>query len=214
MHFLILSLLLAISEPVDLLALAGVVPGPGAPPGWKVREVRGQRAPEIEVRNDGAGPVLRLRGAGRAAWFYRELAPSLPDSGGVLRWSWRVIDAPDAADMQRESMDDSPLRVYVVFGREGWFRSSPRAIFYTYGNAEAEGFARRSFSSDKVYTIRVDGLGQRARWQEHSVDPFADYRRVWNQSPPPITAIGIMQDTDQTRAQATAELRQLQWFSR
>ena len=58
---------LALSAPVDILDLAGARLGAGVPPGWKVRAVRGQQAPEIEVRNDGEGAVLRIHGAGRAA---------------------------------------------------------------------------------------------------------------------------------------------------
>lgn len=211
MHIFAVLFLLMLRQPVDLLGLADAPLGPGAPKGWKVRAVRGQREPAIEVRNDGTGPVLRLHGAGRAAWFYRELESPFPDSSGILKWSWRVTDAPENADMSTESLDDSPIRVYVVFGKERFFRNSARIIFYTFGNTEPPGFARRSFVSDKLYTVRVDGAAERGPWREHSVDPFADYRRIWKDSPPAISAIGVMQDTDQTRAQATAELRQLEW---
>lgn len=41
--------------------------------------------------------------------------------------------------------------------------------------------------------------------------PFDDYQRFWNRKPPPITAVGIMQDTDMTHAMAVAELRELSW---
>ena len=39
----------------------------------------------------------------------------------------------------------------------------------------------------------------------------ADFRRIWGKEPPPITAIGVMQDTDDTGAMAVAELRRLEW---
>ena len=202
---------LALSAPVDILDLTGARLGVGIPPGWKVRSVRGQRAPDVEVRDDGEGAVLRIHGAGRAAWFYRELAPELAESGGALLWSWRVLEAPADADLRTEQRDDSPIRVFVVFGKPGFFRHAARTIFYTFGNAEPPGLERASIASDKLYVIRVDGAGERARWREHAVDPFADYRRLWNQTPPAITAVGVMQDTDQTRAQATAEIRRLAW---
>lgn len=214
MRVLLFLVALAVHPSIDLLGLAGAPVGPGAPPGWNVRLVRGQRAPSIEVAGNGEGPLLRLHGAGQAAWFYRELAQPLPDSGGVLKWSWRVLQAPDNADMRTEALDDSPIRVYVVFRTGGFFRNASRIIFYTFGNAEPEGFARRSFVSDKLHTVRVDGAGERGRWREHSVDPFADYRRIWGDTPPAISAIGVMQDTDQTRAPATAELRLLEWSTR
>ncbi len=212
LRLLMLSVALMVSEPLLILDLNGARLGAGVPAGWKVRAVRGQSAPAIEVRNDGDGPVLRVHGAGRAAWFYRELSPELAESDGALRWSWRVLDAPAAADMRSEKFDDSPIRVYVVFGKPGIFGRSARIIFYTFGNSEPSGYARASFVSDKLHVIRVDGVAERALWRENTVDPFADYRRIWKRKPPAITAIGVMQDTDQTRAQATAEIRQLEWI--
>lgn len=211
LRFLVPVIALALSAPLEILDLASARLGPGAPSGWKVRAVRGQQAPEIEIRNDGQGALLRIQGAGRAAWFYRELASELAESAGALQWSWRVLAAPAEADLRVEQRDDAPIRVFVVFGTQGFFRRSARIIFYTFGNAEPLAFERASFSSDKLHVIRVDGARERASWQEHAVDPFADYRRIWNQAPPAITAVGVMQDTDQTHEQATAELRRLAW---
>lgn len=208
---MMLLLLSLAYEPVRILDLARAPLREGVPAGWDVRAVRGQAAPIIEVANDGDGAVLRVRGAGRAAWFYRELKPELADSGGALRWSWRVLEAPARADLRTEPLDDSPLRVYVVFGKPGIFSRSARIIFYSFGNDEPPDYERASFGSGKLHVIRVDGSAERGRWREHSVVPFADYRRIWKRQPPPITAVGVMQDTDQTRAQATAELRRLEW---
>ncbi|MEP6509607.1 MAG: hypothetical protein ABJC63_15380, partial [Gemmatimonadales bacterium] len=79
--FLGLGLLASVlTQPLDLLSLANAPRRAGPPPGWKVRNIRGQDAPEIEIRNDAEGPVLRVQGAGRAAWFYNELATQLKES--------------------------------------------------------------------------------------------------------------------------------------
>ncbi|MBA2688142.1 MAG: DUF3047 domain-containing protein [Gemmatimonadaceae bacterium] len=201
-----------LTQPLDLLSLAHAPLRVGPPPGWKVRNIRGQNTPEIELRNDGEGPVLRIQGAGRAAWFYHELSTQLNESSGSLSWSWRVLQAPAGADLRQEQTDDSPLRVYVVFGKPGLFGRSSRVIFYTFGATEPEGYERASFVSDKLHVIRVGGTADVGQWRAHSVRPFADYRRVWRRQPPPITAVGVMQDTDQTRANAVAELRRLEWL--
>lgn len=202
---------LVLSTPQDLLNVASAPAGPGPPPGWTVRSVRGQRPPDVEIRRGSDGPVLHIEGAGRAAWFYHELSPEIGESPGLLHWSWRVLAAPPSADLRLEPRDDSPLRVFVVFGRPGFFRRSARIIFYTFGNGEPSPFERASFVSDRLHVVRVDGAAERAAWREHAVDPFADYRRIWKQPPPPVTAVGVMQDTDQTREQAAAEIRRLEW---
>ena len=178
-----------------------------------MRSVRGQRAPDTEVRNDGDGALLRIHGAGRAAWFFRELRQPLVETSGALHWSWRVLEAPAGADLRTPQRDDSPIRVFVVFGKPGLFGNSARIIFYTFGNTEPAGFEHASVGSDKLYVIRADGANEREFWQEHATDPFADYRRIWRRAPPAITAVGVMQDTDQTHSPATAELRRLAWVA-
>jgi len=202
----------SLAEPLVILSLANAPLRAGVPPGWKVRNIRGQTPPQIETRNDGEGPILRIQGAGRAAWFYRELPTQLAESPGSLNWSWRVVQAPVGADLRKEKTDDSPLRVYVVFGKPGLFGGSSRVIFYTFGAAEPDGYARPSFVSDKLHVIRVGGNRDVGSWNENAVNPFADYRRIWRRKPPPVTAVGVMQDTDQTRAMAVAELRRLEWL--
>lgn len=208
---MMLLLLSLAQDPVRILDVDRAPLREGVPAGWQVRAVRGQAAPTVEIANDGGGAVMRIRGAGRAAWFYRALKPQLTEPDGALHWSWRVLEAPAGADLRSESLDDSPIRVYVVFGKPGFFGKSARIIFYTFGNDEPAQFQRASFGSDKLHVIRMDGSAERQQWREHSVAPFADYRRIWKGTPPPITAVGVMQDTDQTRAQATAEIRRLDW---
>jgi len=198
-------------DSADLLQLEQAEPGPGTPPGWQVRSVKGLPVPDLEIRDDGLDRVLRISGTGRAAWLYRDLrSEDLPEDR-ALRWSWRVLEAPSTADLATERADDSPIRVYVVFGNPGaLFGGSGRIIFYSFGNQEPEGYAGPSHQSGRIHIVRVDGAQQRGAWQEHVVHPANDYRRFWRRTPPPITAIGLMQDTDQTGRRAVAELRHLE----
>ncbi|MEO5590380.1 MAG: DUF3047 domain-containing protein [Gemmatimonadaceae bacterium] len=199
--------------PLSILSLADAPLRAGLPPDWQVRKVRGQSAPDIEVRNDGNGPLLRIQGAGRAAWFYHELESPLKETRGSLHWSWRIVQSPAGADLRTEKTDDSPLRVYVVFGKPGLFGNAARVIFYTFGANEPSGYSRASYVSDKLHIIRAGGTPDLGHWSDNTVDPFADYRRIWSRNPPSITAIGVMQDTDQTRARAIADLRKLEWIA-
>lgn len=207
-----LFVLSVLGAPLDLLGLDRSARGNAVPADWKVRPVRGQRAPDAEIIGDGGtGAVLRLSSAGRAAWFYRELSPPLSQAGH-LRWSWRAVEMPTRSDLRDERVDDSPIRVYVVFGKpRRFFGGGERIIFYSYGNAEPVGYAGASHVSSKLHVIRVDGVAERGVWQEHDVDPLEDYRRIWHDDPPPVTAVGLMQDTDQTRERAVAEIRRLEW---
>ena len=196
---------------VNLLSLGLVTPGPGLPPGWKTRFVRGVGPPAVEIIADGSDQFLRLNSAGRAAWFYRPVA-SLP-AGGRLRWSWRVVTAPAGASLAVKALDDSPLRVFVVFGKlGGLLNRSSRVIFYSVAGADPIGYAAASHLSKRLHVIGLDGVGDVGSWREHEADPVADFLRIWGREPSdPITAVGVMQDTDQTGSRAVADLRKLEW---
>ncbi len=199
------------TQPIVVLALSATPLGPGLPDGWEVRAVRGQAAPSSEVRNEDGAVMLRIQGAGRAAWFQRKLPTVIAEAPGTLSWSWRVLESPRDADLRQKETDDSPIRIYVVFGTPNALSRSARVIFYTYGTDEPLGYARASHVSDRLHVVRRDGRSENGSWQDHEVDPFADYRRIWRRDPPPISLIGLMQDTDQTKALAVADLRRLEW---
>ncbi len=199
--------------PSDLLNLDRAVLGSGTLDGWELRPVKGAPAPRIEIREAGGARVLRVSGAGAAGWFHRRLSPRIKERSGTLRWSWRVLRAPAGADLRKRDRDDAPLRVFVVFGHpRSLFGGGGRIIFYTWGNGEPEGLTQPSFVSGRMQIARLAGTSNVGpRWRQEAVRPFDDYRRFWNRKPPPITAVGIMQDTDMTHAMAVAELRELSW---
>lgn len=206
-------LLLSLAWPVKLLDLDRAALGSGRLDGWDLRLVKGAAAPRIEVREVGGARVLRVSGAGTAGWFHRRLSPRIDERPGTLRWSWRVLRAPAGADLRKRDQDDAALRVFVVFGNpRSLFGGGGRIVFYTWGNGEPEGLTQPSFVSRRMQIVRLAGTPDVGpRWRVEAVHPFDDYRRFWNREPPPITAVGIMQDTDMTHAMAVAELRELTW---
>lgn len=205
----------ASGPPIDLLALQDAPLGNGLPSGWAIRKVRDQRPPTFAIDTADGAPVLRVSGEGQAAFAYRTVPDDLDLGAGVLRWSWRVLVAPAGADLRHKKRDDSALRVYVVFGKPGGlFGGNGRVIFYTWGNEEADLADRPSFASGRMHVVRVQRAADAdSAWREHEVRPLDDFRKFWPTTKPPrITAIGVMQDTDDTRSAAVAELRSLQWI--
>jgi hypothetical protein len=123
-----------------------------------------------------------------------------------------VLEAPDSADLRQKN--DSPIRVLVAFAKpDGVLDGSGRVILYSFGNTEPDDYQPAGDLSNVLQEIRVDGARERGAWRDHTVRPFADYRRIWQRDPPPIVAFGVMQDTDQTGSRAVAELRRLVWIT-
>ncbi len=202
------------TETPDLLELDRLPLGPGLPSGWEVRAVKGFQLPEVEIAEATGHRVVRITGAGRAGWLHRDLSrtPSRQSVDSV-RWSWRVLEAPRTSDLAIKAADDSPIRLYVIFGNPRSILGGPgRIIFYSFGNEEPAGYQARSHVSGRIEVIKLDGAGALGVWRDHAVDPDEDYRRIWKRAPPAITAIGLMQDTDQTGERAVAEVRYLDLF--
>ena len=193
----------------DLLMLGSQPLGPGLPAGWMVRTIRGQPDPAYSIRETADGRAFRLEGQGSAAWLYHPLPASIT-AGASMSWTWRVLQAPATADLRRKQLDDSPIRVFVVFGRWEDLGRSAHAIFYTWGNAEDAGLETLSHVSRRIAIVRMAGAAETGdTWREVRVRPFEDYARIFGSGASPITTVGLMQDTDQTREAAVAEIRDL-----
>ena len=200
-----------------LLGLHRVDPAVGLPASWSIRDVRGAGRPEFEVIREADGePVLRIISRDDAVFAYSIREPPLREDGNRLRWRWRTRTPIVGADLRKKSEDDSPLRLFVVFSdrvlNEGRFLRGGRAIFYTWGNQEPAGSRFPSHVSDQlaIWVLR-DAGDATGDWHEEARDPFADYRTFFGDEPPPIRAIGLIPDTDQTEAEAIAELAAVCW---
>jgi len=194
---------------VDLFALGSASPNAALPPGWQTRAVRGQRLPMSQIIDTSGIRYMRLSGQGEAGWFVRELPVPLIGSAGRLHWMWRAPLAPRGANVAAPATDDAALRVFVVFGRRGGFMQRPRVLFYTLADGDPSPDRQGS-----PFGVRIAGRPELARdWIGAAADPFQDYRRIWGSAPPQIVAIGVMQDTDQTRSAAIGDVRNLYWRS-
>ncbi|MEO6446797.1 MAG: DUF3047 domain-containing protein [Gemmatimonadaceae bacterium] len=196
---------------IDLLRLDAADDNAAPPAPWRSRAVRGERAPDVQ-RIDSAGlSFMRIAGTARAGWLFRSVAPPLDAPRGRLRWTWRIPVAPIGTDLRDPATDDSALRVFVSFGPLRSFGRLPRTIFYSLGGPEPDGYAAPGHGLRDVFVVRVGDAAQAGAWRRVNVDPFADYRRAWGGTPPPIAVVGLLQDTDQTRRRAVADILSLHW---
>lgn len=186
--------------------------GAALPPGWTVRGVRGAREVSSSlVPEAGVGLALRVDAPNAASWLGIELPCQLRPAAGTLTWRWRVDAAPQRARLQTPALDDSPARVIVVFGRPSLL-ARPRVLFYTWGRDEPleTTFTSRVSGRLAIVTVRGarDPLG---RWLTESRDLAADYARAFGGTAPPVHAVGLMVDTEQTGDRAVTWLGEVRW---
>ncbi len=197
----------------DLLSLHAARAGDPLPPAWTVRAVRGQRAPMSMVIDSGGVRFLRLSGRASAGWFVRQVEVSLSDSVARLALSWRVLTSPAGADLRSPATDDSAVRFFVVFAKRHRFDRTPRTLFYSTGSVEPTWYSRASFQSPALHVLRIGRSVADGMWNNVAVNPFADHERIWGEPSRGVVAIGLMQDTDNTRATALADVRTFSWSS-
>lgn len=120
-----------------------------------------------------------------------------------LSWRWRVHQLPRGAREDRRRLADSAAGVYVIFN--GKLKLN-RIIKYVWSSTLEPGvvtespFNRRT----KIIVLRC-GEASAGKWIEEMVDIFEDYRRIFGTQPPPVQAIAIMSDSDNTESIVEAD---------
>ena len=226
-----LSLVLAAS------VIAPLVEGPPNAlmlgPSWRVATLPKQSKPVTRFTADRVDerPAVRID----AESSYGNLLLDLPGIPAPqrLRWSWRLHQGNPGTELRNKSGDDTPAKVCLSFDLPleqmpfgdrtllKLYRASsgellPAAtLCWVWGRAEAVGALM-----DNPYTRRVRYIVLRNAadpldsWFDESRDIAADFRRAFGDeaaSVPPLTAVLIGGDADNTHAQTVAHVAALRF---
>lgn len=202
-----------------------------APP-WTLALLPGQSLPATRFRMDmlDGMPTLRIEAEASYGNLVHPLAGA--PGRGRLAWRWRVDRLNTAADLRRRDADDTSVKLCVLFDmpiaqvpfverqvlRLARIRSKqplPAAtVCYVWDARLPEGSA-----VDNAYSRRVRMLVLRSGpaagaglWQREQRDIGADFLRLFgDESPtvPPLLAIAVGADADNTRGSSLAHLADL-----
>ncbi|WP_166252816.1 DUF3047 domain-containing protein [Marinobacter salicampi] len=216
----------------SLLVIAGPAQGEVIPQfsaiddlndGWEALEF-----PEIErhssyelVTEDGV-QVVKARTDDSASGLITMIRVE-PAERPVLSWRWKVSGVYERGSALRKNGDDYPARIYVAFEFEpdkaGWFermkRKAVSALFdaelpgkslnYIWANRLEVGDIVQNPFSEATQMIAVNSGNEKAgTWVSVERNIVEDYRAAFGEEPPAIVGIGIMSDSDNTGASATA----------
>lgn len=180
--------------------------GVGLPAGWRLARVPGVEAPTFRVTSSHNLRIVTFNQAGSATYRLRAPLRRPPATrAGALTWRWRAETPLAGAALRRRATDDSPLRVVVTF-QDG------RAIHYSWGNRESRGESFASWAGrSRMVVVLQRAEDADGSWHVERRDPFADYRRLWNNAPKPIVSVGVSADTDGLRVRSAAEIGDITW---
>lgn len=224
---LLVSLCAATAYAIDEHRVAGAFsaerPGTALPAGWVPLAVA-----NIKVRtrytlvDDNGVTVLRADSQAGASGLSRALRVD-PVELPWLRWRWKISNVIEQADLRSKDGDDFPARIYVMFDypleklpflERNKLRLA-RALFdphlpaatlcYVWDGKAPAGTMAPSAYSGRVKIIVVEsGAARVKQWVDVERNIARDFRAAFGEDAPPVSAIAIATDTDNTGTFATA----------
>lgn len=198
-------------------------PGGALPALWKPMQAANIRnATRYTLVEDGGVTVLRAEAQAAASGLSRTVRVN-PAETPWLRWRWKITNLIDKADLQHKETDDFPARLYVMFDypleklpfiERNKIRLA-RALFdpdlpaatlcYVWDGKAPVGTIAPSAYTDRVKIIVVEsGASRVGRWVGFERNVAQDFRAAFGEDAPPVSAIAVATDTDNTGAVAIA----------
>jgi len=166
------------------------------------------RSTHYQLISQDGQQILRAVSDKAASSLTRPLSVSL-EQYPILNWRWQATNLPARANDNSKRADDHSARLYVIFnspktGLLNWLKSTSglaktHALNYIWANQAAINTLLPNPYSERSMMITVNsGSARLGQWQSISRNIYADYQRAFGHKPPPVTAIAIMTDSDNT----------------
>jgi hypothetical protein len=189
---------------------------------WEHKTFPGKQPTHFEYARVEGRDALAVSSEGSASML-RQAVRIEPQELGRVRFSWKVPQLIEQADMALRDKDDAPVRIVLAFegdrsrlsGRDHALSELARAVtgeempyatlMYVWCNRRAPGTVINNPRTDRIRKLVVESGARRLnQWLEYERDIRADYERAFGESPGALVGIAIMTDSDNTRSQAKA----------
>ena len=208
----------------DVTRFSTGAPGEVLPGGWQLWTLSRMKKPTAyKLASYDGKTVISAKADASASGLIHPLANLDPRDYAQLSWRWKVEDLIEKADNTRRHLEDSPVRLVVTFGGdmdkldfgEKLFFSQVKAIsgqqmpyatlMYIWENRAKKDTVIPNGHTSRIKMIVAESGHERVgRWQDVRRNLYEDFKKAFGEEPGPITAIGIMTDTDNTGEEAHA----------
>jgi hypothetical protein len=189
---------------------------------WQHYQLPGKSPTEFSfVRMDERQAVAAF--ADTSASLLRHNMRVEPGDLGAVKFSWKVNQLIDAADMTLRETDDSPVRVILTFAGDRSRFSLKNAmlselsmtltgeplpyatLMYVWCNTCAQGDVIINPRTDRIRKMAVEsGPSGLRHWRDYERNIRSDFEHAFQEAPGALVGIAIMTDTDNTRTRAQA----------
>jgi hypothetical protein len=189
---------------------------------WEHYLLPGKQATQFSfVRLDGRDAIEAAANSSASMLRHRVRVPS--DELGKIRFSWKVPQLIEQADMALREADDSPVRIVLAFeGDRSQFSVKnamlselslaitgeplPYAtLMYVWCNKRPTGTLIVNPRTDRIRKVVVESGPRGLRhWLDYERDIRADFEQAFGEPPGTLVGIGIMTDSDNTHTSTLA----------
>lgn len=191
--------------------------GDALPAGWKPYRIgRNDRETRYSLAEVDGRTVLEAR-ADRSVSALAYSLRADPRRTPWLSFRWRTERLDDRADVRTKAGDDYPARIYVIFdydiarlpvaqriklrmARSLWGEEVPAAaLCYVWEPRQPVGYSQWSAYTERLRMIVAEsGNARLGQWVAIERNVAEDFRAAFGEDPPPIEAIIVATDTDNT----------------
>lgn len=189
---------------------------------WAHKTFPGKSPTRFKYERQEGRDALHVSADGSASMLRQALRIE-PAQLASVRFSWKVPALVEQADLALREKDDATVRIVLAFdGDRSRFSTRDAALselvraltgeempyatlMYVWCNRREPGSVIRSPRTDRIRKLVVESGPKRLnQWLDYERDIRADFVRAFGEEPGALVGIGIMTDTDNTRAQAQA----------
>lgn len=189
---------------------------------WAHKTFPGKSPTRFKFERQEGRDALHVSADGSASMLRQALRIE-PAQLASVRFSWKVPALVEQADLALREKDDATVRIVLAFdgdrsrfsARDAALSELVRALtgeempyatlMYVWCNRREPGSVIRSPRTDRIRKLVVESGPKRLnQWLDYERDIRADFVRAFGEQPGALVGIGIMTDTDNTRAQAQA----------
>ncbi len=151
----------------------------------------------------------------------------------MISWCWKINRTIEKGDVTLKKGDDYAARIYVTFkfnpkDATFWERTKfktykllygkypPKgALNYVWANKMKKGDAAPNAYTDRAHMIAIESGSEKVgQWVCEKRNLYADYQKYFGGTPPRITGVAVMTDTDNTGESARAAYSHLRLKSK
>ncbi len=189
---------------------------------WNTYRLPGKKATKFsKVKMDGRDAVLAVANASASTLRHPLRIPAVDLQ--QVRFSWKVPQLIEQADLSLREGDDSPVRIVLVFegDRSKWSAKNamlselartitgeelPYAtLMYVWCNKRAPGTVAQNPRTDRIRSMVVESGGKNLnQWLDYDRDIKADFERAFGEAPGALVGMALMTDSDNTRSKTRA----------